>query len=118
MPAGFVNQLRRGVQFDDCENTNRGLGHRYAMGSDAGVYYRLGRPRASVTPDSPSPTERSPATVGRRTSNSGRNWSSAGFAPLFQLAFGLATRFSLARSFSEEKHRTTKEPLHRWLSAD
>jgi len=50
MPAGFVNQLLRGVQFDDCENTNRGcMGHRYAMGSDAGLYYRLGRPRASVT---------------------------------------------------------------------
>ena len=24
MPAGFVNQLLRGVQFNDCENTNRG----------------------------------------------------------------------------------------------
>jgi hypothetical protein len=43
MPAGFVNRLRRGVQFDDCENTNRGcMGHRYTMGSDAGLYYRLG----------------------------------------------------------------------------
>jgi len=35
--AGFVNRLRRGLQFDDCENTNRRMVDRYAMGSDAGL---------------------------------------------------------------------------------
>ena len=42
MPAGFMNQLLRDVQFNDCEDTNRGcMGHRYAMGSDAGLYTGL-----------------------------------------------------------------------------